>query len=100
MIRIVNERGRAHETKFLDAETGEQLKLGVAYGVTITIDNGRVTASLPLVMLGADMTVSHAAWKTKNPVTGQFEPVASITFVDGTTVTFGDDGTPVVTTKA
>ncbi len=95
MLRIINDSGNGVFTKFVNAETGEDLSklLAISYGATITI-GPVVTAKLEPCILSADVTINHAEWLTKHPITGQFEPLAAMEFRDGSRVEFAEDGTP------
>lgn len=98
MIKIVNSgNGMVYGTKVVNAETGEEIKLACT-GLSIDMDDvtGAVAATLKVILVNTEVTVGKAQWLTTNPVTNQFEPVASITFRDGSTVVIGEDGTPEI----
>ncbi len=101
MIRFVNDSGIGHDTRIVDAETGEDLTktLAIEYGGKVTIGN-RVTAELSICFMAIDVTAETTIWKTKHPVSGDYVDLAAMEFRDGTRVEFAEDGSPAVKTGA
>lgn len=98
MIKIVNSgNGGVVGTKVINAETGAEIEFGVT-GLSIDMldVNDFVRATLKVALVNTEVTVGKAEWIAVNPSTGKFEPVASITYRDGSTVVIGEDGTPEI----
>lgn len=97
-IKVVSEGGAGYNTRFLNAETGEDIGkiIAVGYGAKIVIDH-LVKMEAEIAMLhGIEVDVGETRWMTKHPVTGDYQQLASMTFRDGTEVRFKGDGTPYV----
>lgn len=98
MIKIVNSGdGGVIGTKIINADTGAEIGLGVT-GLSIDMldVNDVVRATLKVALVNTDVTVGKTEWLAMNPATSKFEPIASITFRDGSTVVIGEDGTPEI----
>lgn len=97
-IRITSSNGLGHSTQIVDTETGQDLTklLAVEYGATITLDE-LVKLQANLILIECVIDSQAVEWRTKNPATDTFEPVASITFRDGSRVNFAEDGSVTTT---
>ena len=98
-IRIVCDDGIGATTRVLNAETGEDITgMLVITDVSWSVSAARLATAdiqLELVELDAQLPGDRVQWLTRNPATGQLDPVDSITFRDGTTVHL-ESGWPVV----
>ncbi len=94
MLTINNGTGSAWHTSVL-TEDGADLAEQFAFDkIDITIPMGAnfVKATMHLAMLRVGVRAELAQWLTRNPVTGQEERLASMTFASGTAVEFKDNG--------
>jgi hypothetical protein len=98
MILFKNDTGISHDTKILNAETGESLSkiLAVEYGVKIEIGKDTVSADARIAMMCIDIAPEKVKFLTMHPVSGKYEAVAAIEFRDGARVEIAEDGTPSV----
>ncbi|WP_376960105.1 hypothetical protein ABNQ39_20555 [Azospirillum sp. A26] len=97
MLRITKEADGG--VKIVETESGADLTkaLMISYGATITLENyAQTTLQAQILMIEPDVIVSGAEWRTRHPVTGEIAAVEAIHFRDGTTVKFGEDGTPEI----
>ncbi len=101
MIRFLSKDGTMHGIGIENAETGEDLTklLALEYGAEIKLDKF-VTARCGLLMIQANLVAAKTEFVTKHPISGDYLPLASMTFRDGTTVEFAEDGTPSVKAPA
>ncbi|SDF83289.1 hypothetical protein [Thalassobaculum litoreum] len=92
-IKIISEEGRGYSTRIIDTESGQDLTklVSVALGATISIDQ-IVTLRASLMAIECEVTADVVEWRTKNPATGEFEPLAAIEFRDGRRVEFNLNG--------
>lgn len=97
MIKVTVKDGTGVTGRFLDADTGADLSkvLAIQYGATITLDH-MVTMQANLCMVSGEVVVGKTEWRTKHPVTGNYEPLAALVFRDGIRIDFDDAGMPVV----
>lgn len=94
MLKIVCEDGSGFRCQVLDGDTGEDLTKVIAVReINWQIAGAEpAKAVLKIEMLSGEVTAGRVDWRTKHPKTGEFEPVESIRFRDGTTVRLSEDG--------
>lgn len=92
-IRITNEAGVGHETRILNAETGEDIcrVVPVNYSARLVFDQ-IVTLECEVGMVKVDVVPGVVRWHVPM-IDGD---VAEIRMKDGRVIHFGDDGVPDV----
>lgn len=97
MLRIQNATGLGHDTKIISTDTGDDLikLLAIRHGAIVEIGK-TVEFRAAIDMVQIDVAPDRVVFETKNPATGNYQPVAAIEFRDGSRVEIADDGTPSV----
>lgn len=94
MIKILNDTGAARGTKIL-TEAGDDLCeiLGVE---SLRLDfgdaNSIIRAFVTLGLVKTETKVRLVEWLVRHPINGKYQAIQSISFVDGTGVSFSEDG--------
>lgn len=98
MITIKNDTGTLNDTRLIGPDGVDLVNVVGLEGVTIMMRPGDpfVRACASMGLMRVDVAADKVEWLVKNPLQGDLAPVASITFVDGTTVRFSPDGAPEV----
>lgn len=95
MIKVVNDTGGCIGTRVY-TETNEEL-VEVRGVESLQIDfpgcHEIVRAKVVLGVVKAEVTCGSVEWLMMHPLFGEYKPVHSIGFADGTSVSFGKDGT-------
>ncbi len=97
MITIINDTGSVRGTRIVDSATGIDLgQCCTGLSIEMAGVDAVVTGKVSLGMLRTQVALGRAEWLIANPLTGNMEPVRSLTMADGTMIDFGDDGTPTI----
>ncbi len=94
MMKIVNDSGFGIGTKILNdggVDICSELAVeSIEIGVISPNEINRATVILALIKIEIDVHTIN--WVTKNPLTGTFDKVSSITFDNGDKTVFTDEG--------
>lgn len=93
MITIKNTTGMGYQTRVLDENGRDLTKALYVESIETSLDSrSHVKATVRLGMIGSDVKAGRTDWATKNPRTGEYESVESITFRSGDRVVFSPEG--------
>lgn len=102
MIKIISpDNGVAHGTKFVDADTGQEIPLSVCIDPPATVTFGKmITLKATIGLVQYEGVAGRVNWVLKHPVTGDYEPVSRIIFRDGVEMVLQGNGTVIVNNQS
>jgi hypothetical protein len=93
-VTIKNEGGAVRGTKII-ADDGTDLCSDMAVesiSISMPSVNDMVRATITVALVQTEVDVGKSDWVTKNPRSGLYEKISSISFADGARIVFDDDG--------
>jgi hypothetical protein len=94
MLRISCDSPHPDDVKVVDEATGTEISNALALeSIDIRMRVNEInSAVLSVAIVGPVHIKAQAEWRTKNPLTGEYDRLAAIEFADGTRLKFAAGG--------
>lgn len=94
-FRFTHDGSVPSKPQLLDLETGNDVAPKFSIESMTYNVNARDIPTVTLNLFAFETDVkANAVWQTRNPMTGEYEPLAAMEFRDGSRVVFDEDGMP------